>query len=106
MVVKKQALVDSGASVSCIQTYTFDKTSQGNSSEIQPSKIARIVGVGGEHHQVLGQAKITLNISRMSIDQNFIIIEQLHHPLIFGLGFMQQHNVNIYRLPSSDNDFP
>ena len=92
---KIQALVDSGASVSCIQKSTFDKISQGNSFEIQPSKIARIVGVGGEHHQVLGQAKITLNISGMNIDQNFIIIEQLHHPLILGLDFMQQHNVNI-----------
>ena len=36
-----------------------------------------------------------LNISGMNIDQNFIIIEQLHHPLILGLDFMQQHNVSI-----------
>ena len=51
--------MDSGASVSCIQKSTFDKTSQGYSFDIQPSKIAPIEGTGGEHHQVLGQAKIT-----------------------------------------------
>lgn len=91
---KIQTLVDSGASVSCIQKATFDKINK-NSVQIQPSGIARIVGVGGERHQVLGQAKITLKISGLNVDQNFIIIEQLHHPLILGLDFMHEHNVNI-----------
>ena len=91
---KIQTLVDSGASVSCIQKVTFDKISK-NSVQIQPSSIARIVGVGGERHQVLGQAKITLKNSGLNVDQKFIVIEQLHHPLILGLDFMQEHNVNI-----------
>ena len=86
--------MDSGASISCLQKSTFDKINQNNSIEIQHSNISRIVGVGGERHQVSGQAKITLKISGMNIDQNFIIIEQLHHPLVLGLDFMQQHNVN------------
>ena len=86
--------MDSGASVSCIQKASFDKISK-TSVQIQPSSIARIVGIGGERHQVLGQAKITLKISGLNVDQNFIIIEQLHHSLILGLGFMQDHNVNI-----------
>ena len=56
---KIQSLVDSGASISCLQKSTFDKINQNNSIEIQPSNITRIVGVGGERHQVSGQAKIT-----------------------------------------------
>ena len=53
------------------------------------------MGVGGESHQVLGQARLTLKLSGVDYDKNFIIIEQLHHPLILGLDFMQQHNVKI-----------
>lgn len=92
---KIRSLVDSGASISCIRKTTFDSISKNSSFEIQPSNIARIVGVGGERHQVLGQVKLTLKISGVNIDQNFIIIEQLHHPLILGLYFINNHNVNI-----------
>ena len=92
---KIQSLVDSGASISCLQKSTFDKVNHNNSIKIQPSNIARIVGVGGERHQVLGQVKLTLKISGINVDQNFIVLEQLHHPLILGLDFMQQQNVKI-----------
>ena len=43
---KIQTLVDSGASVSCIQTEIFDKINKDDCFEIRPSNIARIVGVG------------------------------------------------------------
>ena len=92
---KIQSLMDTGASISCLQKSTFDKVNQNDSIKIQPSSISRIVGVGGERHQVLGQARLTLKIAGVDFDQNFIIIEQLHHPLILGLDFMQQHNVKI-----------
>ena len=92
---KIQTLVDSGASVSCIQKEMFDKINRDNCFEIRPSKIARIFGVGGERHHVLGQTKIALKITGLTVEQSFIIVEQLHHPLILGLDFMHEHNVNI-----------
>ena len=53
-----QSHVDFGASISCLQKSTFDKLNHNNSIKIQPSNIARIVGVGGERQ--VGQVKLTL----------------------------------------------
>ena len=92
---KIQALVDSGASVSCIQKSTFDKINKDNCLQIQPSPITNIVGVGGERHEVCGQVNLSLKISGLNVHQNFIIISQLHHPLILGLDFMQAYQVRI-----------
>ena len=66
-----------------------------NSLKIQTSHISNIVGVGGERHAVFDQVELTLNISGMNAHQKFIVIDQLHHPLILGLDFMQTYQVHI-----------
>lgn len=104
---KIQALVDSGASVSCLQKSTFDRINKDNSLKVQISTIRNIVGVGGERHAVFGQVELTLNISGLKVDQKFIVIDQLHHPLILGLDFMQTYQVNIdfhHKLMTIGND--
>ena len=92
---KIQALVDSGASVSCLQKAAFDRINKENAVKVQPSKIRNIVGVGGERHEVHGQVSLTLNISGLLVEQTFIIVEQLHHSLILGLDFLKMYQVVI-----------
>ena len=92
---KIQALVDSRASVSCLQNSTFDRLNKDNSLTIHTSNVINIVGVGGECHEVFGPVKITLNISGLNVGQNFIVISQLHHPLILSLDFMKTYQVHI-----------
>lgn len=92
---KTRALIDSGASISCIQKSVLEKLDQNKNIEIQPSKLSRIIGVGGEQHQVFGQVTLKLNISGLKIDQNFIVLEHLHHSVILGLDFMKDYHVKI-----------
>ena len=104
---KIQALVDSGASVSSLQKSTFDRINKDNSLKVQTSNIRNIVGVGGERHAVFGQVELTLNISGLKVDQKFFVIDQLHHPLILGLDFMETYQVNIdfhHKLMTIGND--
>ena len=54
-----------------------------------------IVGVGGERHAIFSQVELTLNISGLNVHQRFIVIDQLHHPLILGLDIRQTYQVHI-----------
>ena len=57
--VKTAALVDTGASVSCVSMNYLKKVGF-SSDHLHESDLQEIVGVGGEIHKVLGA--ITLNI--------------------------------------------
>ena len=70
---KIQTLVDSGASVSCFRKEIFDKINKDDRFEIRLSNIARIVGVGGERHHVLGETKITLKISGLKLNKVLLL---------------------------------
>ncbi|WAQ95040.1 hypothetical protein MAR_007511 [Mya arenaria] len=101
------ALVDSGASISCIHAATFKKLSD-RQVTIQNSHLKSIVGVGGERHSVLGEVCLTLKIGGLQIDQKFIVLENLHHSLILGLDFMTKNHVRIdfhQKLMSVGEDF-
>ena len=89
-----QALVDSGASVSCIEKSLFNKYKD---VVLKPSTLVGIIGVGGERHSVLGQAKFTLNFSDLKVEHTFIVLEKLHNSsqVIIGLDFMKSNHVKI-----------
>ena len=90
---RTQALIDSGAGVSCIQSSMLQKFKQ--NFQLNPSKISRIIGVGGERHQVSGQVELSLKIGSATFSQNFIVLEHLHHPIILGIDFMKTYGANI-----------
>lgn len=85
---KIPALIDSGASVSCIQKSLIDKLKQNHEFDIYPTKLAEVTGVGGERHSVLGAVRLPVKISGVIFEQEFIVIKQLHHSLILGIDFM------------------
>lgn len=92
---KTHALIDSGASISCIKKSFLDNYFKTEKYEITPSRLTRIIGVGGENHEVLGETKIVLDISGLKIEQTFTVLESLHHPVILGIDFMISQKVKI-----------
>lgn len=91
---KTQALVDTGASISCISTAFLNKTNF-KSSKFQNCSLKEIVGVGGERHQILGKIKIPLLISGIQICSEFFVLNELHHSVILGMDFLTTHKVSI-----------
>ncbi len=91
-----QSLLDSGASISCVsESFLKNVSYQYNRKMYKSSKIKRIVGVGGETHQVLGTVVLPINIQGVTIPHEFHIFSHLHYPIILGVDFMQKHNVSI-----------
>ena len=91
---KTNALLDTGASISCANKEFLEKALQ-QPLNLQPSHITSIVGVGGEHHPVAGVCKVTLNFSGLNIDVPFHVISNHHHSIILGIDFMERNKVKI-----------
>ena len=56
---KTQALVDTGASISCISKAFLEKTGL-NISKFQNCNLKEIIGVGGEKHKILGKVEVPI----------------------------------------------
>ena len=54
-----------------------------------------IVGVGGNHHPVLGVIEFEINYGTLCLTYAFYVIENLHHSIILGHDFMEAHNVTL-----------
>ena len=91
---KTQALVDTGASISCVSTSFLNKTSFQN-SKLSKCNLQEIVGVGGEKHKIIGQIEIPLLLSGAKIAYQFYVLDTLHHSLILGMDFLKFHKVTI-----------
>lgn len=92
---KTPALIDSGASVSCIQKSVIDKLMQKQNLKIYQTRYLEVTGVGGEHHSVTGAVQLPVKISGVTFEQEFLVIKELHHPLILGLDFMTKNRCAI-----------
>jgi transposase InsO family protein len=91
---KTSALVDTGASISCIAKTFLEKSGFQNQT-LDPSNVAKVVGVCGETHKVLGTIQLPINFGNQIIWQNFHVFQKLHHSMILGLDFMEKHKANI-----------
>ena len=91
---RTQALVDTGAAISCTSRAFLGKTSL-NHGQLKPSDISTIVGVGNTHHKVLGTLDIDVAIGGAKFSQIFYVIDQLYHPVILGQDFLSKHNAKI-----------
>ena len=91
---KTPALVDTGASISCLSKTFLDKTEYKDAT-LTPCALKEIIGVGGERHQVLGQTKIQLHIANVNISFPFYVLNTVHHSVILGMDFLKYHKVVI-----------
>ena len=91
---RTQCLIDTGAAISCISR-TFLQITNLSDSQLQPSDIPEIAGVGGERHKVLGVLDVPIKISKAQLRFKFYVMQDLQHPVILGIDFLEAHKVEI-----------
>lgn len=85
-----QALVDTGATISCVASSIITKLGI-DSSKLQSIGVAEAVAVGGERHCSLGVVSLPVSFAGVSFVHNFQVFEKFHQPLIIGLDFLKTH---------------
>ena len=92
--VSCHAVIDTGASISCISEDLISKIIP-KISKYDPSEHPLIFGVGGEKHDIMGCITLPVCIQGAKYLQKFYIFRALHTPVILGLDFLTKHKVNI-----------
>ena len=91
---KTNALCDTGATISCANKAFIEKVLN-IETNITPSHIHTVVGVGGEQHSVSGKIDLDICFHGVTVTYSFHVIENLHHSLILGIDFMTDFRVKI-----------
>lgn len=91
---KVRALLDTGASVSCISLKAIEKFFKSN-VELQSCDISKVTGVGGHLIPVLGQLSLTVNIGNITVQHTFRVLENMNYPVILGLDFLQSQKATV-----------
>ena len=89
----KWSLVDTGAQVSCLQYSTYTQLGLSKSSPKVNSAYSKVRGVGGSLINVLGKAMIKINIEDFEIEQEFLLLDSMHHDIILGKDFLEDNRV-------------
>ncbi len=97
--VRTTALVDTGASISCVSERFLSKVGYGP-AHYHPCSLTEVIGVGGEKHPVLGVISLGINVGNLLISHSFYVFKHIHHPLILGLDFLDKNRV-IVDLPNT-----
>ena len=91
---KIKALIDTGASISCISKSFL--VNSGNRSKLRTdTDILCIKGVCGERHSVEGTAVIKIKIGKFQVDQRFYVFSRLHEDLLLGIDFLTNNGAKI-----------
>lgn len=104
-----RCLIDSGASISCCSINLL-RSLNINTKQIQQSRIQNAVGVGGEHHSILGLISLPLCIGKLSFIHPFHVFSKLQQTMILGMDFLEKHKVDIHLssncifIPDSENE--
>lgn len=86
-----RALVDTGASISCVSSDLIPKLGI-NPSQLSPSNVRDAVAVGGERHASLGAISLPISFDGPLISHTFHVFKSFNHPLILGLDFLNQND--------------
>ena len=85
------ALVDSGASISCASSDLIPKLGI-KPDQLMPSNVRDAVAVGDERHASIGALSLPISFDGPVISHQFHVFQSFHHPLILGLDFVNKHN--------------
>lgn len=91
---KTFALIDTGASISCVSQSFLSKTDLAN-SKLESPDFSFIKGVSGQKLRVLGKIVLPISFSGQVFEFPVHVIENLHHSFILGVDFMQTNKVVI-----------
>ena len=87
------ALVDTGASVSCISEDLYHQLGLNQDYPLQPPNIPTIHGVSNRPMPVRGEAVVPCTIANVEITLTLLVVPQLNIPLILGMDFITEHRV-------------
>ncbi|WAR19937.1 hypothetical protein MAR_001775 [Mya arenaria] len=84
---KVNALIDTGASVSCASK-DFVKRTGLSLNHIEPCSVRQVVGVSGSRVEVLGKIDIPVVISGVCFSYTVLVLDHFQHHLILGIDFL------------------
>ena len=88
-----EALIDTGAVISCMSKQNFEKSNV--KCSIEPSKIKYIKGVSGAAIGVIGQAFMPICIGGLELYHHIHILDKLSQPLILGYDFLKEQHAEL-----------
>jgi len=91
---KTQALVDTGAAISCVSK-GFLNRSGFQHGKIESSLLQSVKGVGGELISVVGKVNLPVVVAGVRMTYPFHVLESLHHSLIIGFDFLSDNGCKI-----------
>ena len=87
------ALIDTGASTSCLSPDVYHSLKLEKSYPLQKTDVGYIKGVGDNSVKVLGVATVPIVIAGTKIDHSFMVLEGMKISLILGMDFITDHGV-------------
>ena len=87
------ALVDSGASISCVSNNLLNSINPHYVKHLE-SDITMIVGVGNMTHEVAGKVELDLVIEGQAFKQTFYALHN-QHSIILGMDFLTKHGATL-----------
>ena len=94
-VVNAMGLYDTGADISCINARVFERIPSSQRPRALPvSSREQFRAAGGHHLKVNGQFEVNVNVEGRDLTHNFFVIENLNEPIIFGIDFIERHELN------------
>jgi len=89
------ALVDTGASLTCMSKEFYDTSGLHESCPLTPPQTASITGVTNTLLQVHGDTSIPVRIGDIQTTHTFCVIDIISTDVILGVDFLTAHNAHI-----------
>jgi predicted aspartyl protease len=89
-----KALVDTGASKSCISP-TMVKKLKRHPTELLSGECHFLTAANGQKINILGRLELVINIKGLNIPYAFLIVENLPHELLLGVDFLKSAHARI-----------
>jgi len=83
------ALVDTGASVSCVEWKVTKH------ERLTKTDYVRLIGANGMTLETVGCVQCQVEIQNQVFQQSFYVVKGLMHEMILGLDFLEQHNARL-----------
>ena len=85
-----EIMLDSGSSVSLIRQEVLPKT-QGIIKIVSVNPPVQLVTASGDHLPIVDHVKAPVQLGKLEIMHNFVVVESLVSPVILGVDFLQEN---------------
>ena len=89
------SLLDTGACLSVMDKKAFDKLQDEKQYVVSKSPILGVRGVNGNFIRVLGKVTLPIEIGKLTLYQDFCLLDHVDNQVILGRDFMHDQNAEI-----------